>query len=432
MADPSAAADPLLRACTGASLRAARIAAGPDAMVTQLGYTWDMSAMFFTYKAIGMLHNDRKEYVTAMRKKYHDVFKNEQTQIQTMETLPHIVMRFPGIPPDADSSESYPLSDPMPLRVSRVQQADSHKELTKSNPQLTTDFISMFIGRSVDADDPEVESTGQQVWPSGHLGAGATCLPTRRSCASRSWRRCAGACSGRRTSIASATTGCFCSTASARTTAISAGSRRCSSRRSRSSRNRPCRRGASNWTSSSARASVADSSEGDGLPLDDLGGDDDFSDEVDLFDMSEDGMRTLYARVGLDYDQEQRRYSDDEESRGSAFSMETDEDDSDRHLYLWSPHLMRTKRTKGRTWAAQEKRQREGEPPEHDPVNSEIASRIKRTGTERKRKDAWDAYYIDQLTLVPPPRKKQSTSAHGSHASSPGASGASTNGEARA
>jgi len=421
VADPSAAGDPLLRACTGASLRAARIAAGPDAMVTQLGYTWDMSAMFFTYKAIGMLHNDRRKYVTAMRDKYHDVFKNEQTQIQTMETLPHIVMRFPGIPPDADSSESYPLSDPMPLRASRFQAADSHKELTKSNPQLTTDFISMFIGRCVDADDPEVESyqaskSGRQAISGvkGNVFAHETFL--------------------RFTLVALLRRGMF--------------------RKEDADRIRDhglfllnrirAHNGHQRWIGKmlfeeeqkrqepamQARRVQLDKllglraerrrqlCEGNGLPLDDLGGDDDLSDEVDLFDMSEDGLRTLYTRVGLDFDQEQRRY-DDEESRGPVFSMETNEDDSDRHLHLWSPHLMRAKPTKGRTWAAQEKRQREGEPPEHDPArNSEIASRIKRTGTERKRKDAWDTYFIDQLTLVPP-RKKQSTSAHASRASSP-------------
>tara|TARA_B110001452_G_scaffold138332_1_gene115006 strand:- start:10844 stop:14425 length:3582 start_codon:yes stop_codon:yes gene_type:complete len=419
VADPCAVADPMLRACTGASLRAQRVAMGPDAMVTQLGYTWDMSAMFFTYKAIGMLHNDRQKYVVAMRDKYSDVFKGEQTKIQTMETLPHIVMRFPGIPPDAESAESYPLSDPMPFKVSRVQQADSHKELTKSNPQLTTDFISMFIGRSVDADDPEVES-----YQASKFGRQAISGVKGNVFAHDTWSRFTFVALQRRGMFRAEDVdrvrdhGLFLLN---RIRAHNGHQRWLGKMHFEEEQKlqKPAidARRVRLETLLSLRAERRRKLTEGCVPLDDLDGTADLSDEVDLFDMSEEGKRILYERCGLDYDQEQEQQQqhDQEPLRVPAFSMEVDEDDSDRHLHLWNPHLMRSKRTKGRTWAAQEKRQREGEPPEHDPMrNREVASRIKRTGTERKRKDEWDTWWVDQLTRVPP-RKRQSTS----HAGSP-------------
>lgn len=121
------AADPNIRAQAGASSYAQRISDGPKAIVNQLSYTWDMSAMFFTYKVIGMMHNDRTDYVKTMRHDYKEVFANEQSMLETMKSLPHIIMRFPGIPPDPSSSENYPLSDRMPLEKSRYQAADRHK-----------------------------------------------------------------------------------------------------------------------------------------------------------------------------------------------------------------------------------------------------------------------------------------------------------------
>ncbi len=433
VADPSAAADPLLRACPGASLRAERIAAGPDAMVTQLGYTWDMSAMFFTYKAIGMLHNDRHKYVVAMRDKYPDVFKGEQTKIQTMEALPHIVMRFPGIAPDAESAESYPLSDPMPLKVSRVQQADSHKELTKSNPQLTTDFISMFIGRSVDADDPEVEA-----YQASKFGRQAISGVKGNVFAHETWSRF--------TFLALRRRGMYRTDDADRVrdhgmfllNRIRAhnGRQRCIEKvlfEEEQRRQKPdtdARRAALEKLLA-LRAEHRRKLEEEEIALDELGDEPDFSDEVDLMDVSEDGMRTLYEKFGLDFDHEQQRMQDgDGEDPGPAFVMETDEDDSDRHLHLWNPHLEREKRTKGRTWAAQEKRQREGEPPELDAMHDvALAARVKRVGTERKRKDEFDTWRLDQDGKVTA-RKKQSTSRQSSHASSPQAAGSSMDGEA--
>ena len=159
---PTAASDAVLnadaatrsiRAGPGALQHARRASIGPDAIVHELGYFYEMSSMYFTYMAIGTLHNDRASYVEETRANFPDVFANE-TFDETLHSIPHLIMRYCGIPSGEATSYALALSEPMPLTETRTQSADKHNEVRDQEQERTLAYISSREGRVVDSDDP--------------------------------------------------------------------------------------------------------------------------------------------------------------------------------------------------------------------------------------------------------------------------------------
>ena len=80
----------------GASAASAAKSLEPDAAVSSIPYSWDMSATFLSCRMVETLHNDVEPYVDAVRAECPDVFGKEDREV-TLRDLPQISLRFPGL-----------------------------------------------------------------------------------------------------------------------------------------------------------------------------------------------------------------------------------------------------------------------------------------------------------------------------------------------
>ena len=137
----------------GAAAASAAVAADPNSVQDTLPYEWDQFAMFMTMKAIDTLHNDCEPYVKKVHAAFGDVFEGEELH-ETMEGLPQICMRFPGV--KEKNKLLFPLSRPMPTKESRKCDMESHIQQARASRELTEAVHSIANGRSVGFNDPEV------------------------------------------------------------------------------------------------------------------------------------------------------------------------------------------------------------------------------------------------------------------------------------
>ena len=137
----------------GAAAASAAVAADPNSVQDTLPYEWDQFAMFMTMKAIDTLHNDCEPYVKKVKAAFPDVFEDEELH-ETMEGLPQICTRFPGV--KEKNKLLFPLSRPMPTKESRKCDMESHIQQARASKELTEAVHSIANGRSVGFNDPEV------------------------------------------------------------------------------------------------------------------------------------------------------------------------------------------------------------------------------------------------------------------------------------
>jgi len=154
----------------GAYDRAAGASVAPSLKQESIPSLWDQGAIFFSLKMAATLHNDCETYVDAVRAKYADVYKHEERE-ETLEKLPHITMRFPGItdpqaeehPDPKKRKDDYwkaklmaPLSSPIPLKESRYCDVGEQVQSARASTALTETVHSLAHGRAVAYNDPEV------------------------------------------------------------------------------------------------------------------------------------------------------------------------------------------------------------------------------------------------------------------------------------
>jgi hypothetical protein len=143
-----------IRAEPGASMASAAKSVEPDAAVTSIPYSWDMSATFLSCRMVETLHNDSAEYVDSVRAECPDVFGHEDREV-TLRDLPQISMRFPGL--EEKDKKLQPLSRPMPLTQSRVSDIKKNIASARASRGLSEAVHSFAQGRCVKYNDPEVQ-----------------------------------------------------------------------------------------------------------------------------------------------------------------------------------------------------------------------------------------------------------------------------------
>ena len=143
-----------IRAEPGAAAASAAKSLEPDAPVTSIPYSWDMSATFLSCRMIETLHNDVTEYVDAVRAECPDVFGEEDRDV-TLRDLPQISMRFPGL--EEKEKKLQPLSRPVPLQKSRMSDIKKNIASARASRELSEAVHSFAQGRCVKYNDPEVQ-----------------------------------------------------------------------------------------------------------------------------------------------------------------------------------------------------------------------------------------------------------------------------------
>jgi len=154
----------------GAYDRAAAASVAPSLKHESIPSLWDQGAIFFSLKMAATLHNDCETYVDAVRANYADVYQHEERE-ETLEKLPHITMRFPGItdpqakddPDPKKRKDDYwkaklmaPLSCSIPLKQSRYCDVGEQVQSARASTALTEAVHSLAHGRTVAHNDPEV------------------------------------------------------------------------------------------------------------------------------------------------------------------------------------------------------------------------------------------------------------------------------------
>lgn len=112
--------------------------------VSSLFFGWDMLSMYLTYTAASFFYNDCEAYVTAMRNKFPEVFTEEKKE--TMDRLPHLIMRYAGRQTGPGHKTLIPLSTKVPLKESRIRKVE---EGVTSHAMADSDiaiakYLSMF------------------------------------------------------------------------------------------------------------------------------------------------------------------------------------------------------------------------------------------------------------------------------------------------
>lgn len=126
--------------------------------VQSLFFHWDMLSMFLTYTAAEFFHLDCEDHVVKFRTQNPEVFANESLET-TMNTLPHLVMRYAGRQGGSGHRTLMPLSVQVPREQSRVRKVE---EYMASCNMMDSDlaiakYLTNMNGYEVDADDPAVE-----------------------------------------------------------------------------------------------------------------------------------------------------------------------------------------------------------------------------------------------------------------------------------
>ena len=149
--------------------------------VSSLFFGWDMLSMYLTYTAASFFYNDCEAYVTAMRDKFPEVFTEEKKE--TMDRLPHLVMRYAGRQTGPGHKTLIPLSTKVPLKESRIRKVE---EGVSSHAMADSDiaiakYLSTFTSTPVSPTDIDVtdwknEQEGGMAMPSmkGNLFARST------------------------------------------------------------------------------------------------------------------------------------------------------------------------------------------------------------------------------------------------------------------